>query len=115
VRAAFDMSYLALPPEQRRVFRLLGLHPGDDFGVNSAAALVDAGPADADELLEGLLDEHLLWQTTPGRYRMHNLLRLYARDRAHHDEPAPDRDAAVYRLACYQQAARSTGPGLASR
>jgi DNA-binding SARP family transcriptional activator len=96
IRAAFDLSYQALPDEVRRVFRLLGLHPADDFSPHSVAALADREPGAAEEILESLLDEHLLQQATPGRYRLHDLLRLYARERAVAEEPDPA--AAVRRL-----------------
>lgn len=96
IRAAFDLSYQALPDEQRRVFRLLGLHPADDFSPHSVAALADCDPGAAEEILESLLDEHLLQQATPGRYRLHDLLRLYARERAVAEDPDPA--AAVRRL-----------------
>jgi hypothetical protein len=42
VNTVFDLSYQALPDDQQRVFRLLGLHPGDDFTPDSAAALTGA-------------------------------------------------------------------------
>ncbi len=74
----FDMSYDALAPEPQRVFRLLGLHPGEDVTAESATALTGtpAGP-----VLETLLDEHMLLQVTAGRYRFHDLMRRYARGR----------------------------------
>lgn len=94
IRAVFDLSYRALPPTSRRVFRLLGLHPADDVTAWSVAALADIEPREAEEILESLLDEHLVQQSTPARYRLHDLLRVYARERA--DDP--DRDEAVRRL-----------------
>jgi DNA-binding SARP family transcriptional activator/tetratricopeptide (TPR) repeat protein len=90
----FDLSYDGLPPRDRRLFRLLGLHPGDDVTPASAAALADVPLAEADAGLELLLDEHLLDQVAPNRYRLHDFLRAYAKDRARDD----DRDAAVGRV-----------------
>ncbi|MFI6027973.1 tetratricopeptide repeat protein [Amycolatopsis magusensis] len=98
LRAVFDLSHRALPPAQRRLFRLLGLHAGADFTAESAAALHHTTPERAEVLLESLLDEHLLQQATAGRYRMHDLLRAYARDRAQAEEPPARRRAAVHRL-----------------
>jgi DNA-binding SARP family transcriptional activator/tetratricopeptide (TPR) repeat protein len=92
VRVAFDHSYSALPPEAARLFRLLGLVPGPDFAVSAATALLGA---DAGPVLEMLADAHLLVQPTPGRYAFHDLLRLYAAERAAGDD---DRDAALVRL-----------------
>ncbi|ASO20887.1 DNA-binding SARP family transcriptional activator/tetratricopeptide (TPR) repeat protein [Actinoalloteichus hoggarensis] len=98
VHVIFDLSYRALPPRHRRLFRLLGVHPGDDITAHTAAALGDLHPDDAESLLEDLLDEHLLHQSTPGRYHFHDLLRSFARERAHAEESASDRDGAVTRL-----------------
>ncbi|GLZ36045.1 SARP family transcriptional regulator [Lentzea sp. NBRC 105346] len=85
VRVAFDHSYAALPPEAARLFRLLGLVPGPDFGAEAAGALLgsDAGPA-----LRLLADANLLMRPAPGRYAFHDLLRLYAAERAD-GEPGP--------------------------
>jgi DNA-binding SARP family transcriptional activator/tetratricopeptide (TPR) repeat protein len=80
VSAAFALSYAQLEPAQRRLFRLLGLHPGADFDAWSAAALADLPPARAEDALEGLVDAHLLRSAGAGRYSFHDLLRDYARD-----------------------------------
>ncbi|WP_158104570.1 AfsR/SARP family transcriptional regulator [Amycolatopsis kentuckyensis] len=87
LHALFTLSYRALPPAQQRMFRLLGLHPGGDFTAESAAALASTTSEDAERQLEALLDEHLLLQTTPGRYRFHDLVRPFARDRARSEPP----------------------------
>ncbi|SMD27033.1 DNA-binding transcriptional activator of the SARP family [Kibdelosporangium aridum] len=78
VATAFSLSYEHLDSPHQRLFRLLGLIPGPDFDVHAAAALGDISLPEADRLLEGLLDVHLLQQPSPGRYRMHDLLRAYA-------------------------------------
>lgn len=98
IRTVFDLSYGHLPAAHRRIFHLLGLHPGDDFTAHSAAALADITPGHADHVLETLLDEHLLEQTTAGRYRFHDLVHAYARQRAEEQESAADRGAAVRRV-----------------
>jgi tetratricopeptide (TPR) repeat protein len=94
-QAGFALSYRELPPGTRRVFRLLALHPGDEYTAASVAALADIGTAAADAALESLLDDHLLQQDTPGRYRCHDLLREFARDRAEAEETPEARRAAV--------------------
>lgn len=90
----FGPSYYALSPDEQRVFRLLALHPGADVTPASVAALTGHSPQESDELLEGLLDHHLVSQTRPGRYRIDGLLRLYAVRRAHTDETAARRRSA---------------------
>lgn len=98
IRAMFHQSYQGLPADQRRMFRLLALHPGPDATVASAAALAGLGTEYTDLLLESLLDEHLLQQTAQGRYHLHDLLRLYARERCDVDESIGERSAAVRRV-----------------
>ncbi|MCM6776802.1 tetratricopeptide repeat protein [Nocardia sp. CDC159] len=98
VRRAFESSYRALNPELRRLFRRLGLVPGADFTVYVAAALVERPVAQAQSLLDGLAAAHLVEPYAPGRYRLHDLLGLYACDRAHADEHESEREHAVRRL-----------------
>ncbi|TDB89269.1 tetratricopeptide repeat protein [Actinomadura sp. KC216] len=110
ISASFDLSYRALAADQRRMFRLLGLHPGADFTAASTAALADLPRARAESLLEALLDENLLQQAAPGRYRMHPLLRAHARRKAreHEDWADGEREAAAGRvLAWYLRAAHA--------
>ena len=49
-------------------------------------------------MLEGLVDTHLLESPEPDRYRMHDLVRLYAAEQAVLEEDEPARHAAVRRL-----------------
>jgi tetratricopeptide (TPR) repeat protein/transcriptional regulator with XRE-family HTH domain len=98
VRAAFDLSYAALPPPARQLFRLLGLVPGLDVTVDSAAALAALTAERAAELLDRLASVHLLTEHAPGRYTFHDLLRRYAADRAATEEGDERRIDAVRRL-----------------
>ncbi|MCZ7416937.1 MULTISPECIES: AfsR/SARP family transcriptional regulator [unclassified Streptomyces] len=79
VRAVIGLSYQALNVEQQRMFQVLGTQPGADATAAAAAAASGLPTQTAEELLESLLDEHVLFQTTPGRYRMHPLIHAYAR------------------------------------
>ncbi|GAB3998547.1 BTAD domain-containing putative transcriptional regulator [Glycomyces albus] len=78
VSASFELGYRDLGTEAQRAFRLCALHPGDDFGLESAAVLLDTAPAEADRLLGDLLDANMLLQFTADRFRFHDLLGLYA-------------------------------------
>lgn len=85
--SVFGMSLQQLDTVQRRVFRLLGVLPGADFDAAVAGALTDL-PADRlDAALEELVDAHLVEESSPGRYRMHDLIRQYAADLAADEEP----------------------------
>ncbi|WTR19056.1 tetratricopeptide repeat protein [Streptomyces sp. NBC_00138] len=98
VRTVFTWSYRALPAPTARLFRLLGLHPGPDFSLHAAAALAGLTPTRTRQLLDNLTGAHLLEQTAPDRYQFHDLLRAYATDQAHHDEPPDQREAALVRV-----------------
>ncbi|WP_158884540.1 ATP-binding protein [Amycolatopsis anabasis] len=97
VRAVFSWSYRALPPPDARVFRLLGLHPGPDLGLHAAAALAGVSQAETRRRLDRLVGAHML-ERHGRRFRFHDLLRVYAAERAHEDETATERDAARRRM-----------------
>ncbi|WP_044472413.1 hypothetical protein [Streptomyces turgidiscabies] len=63
----------------RAAFRALGLHPGAGIDAHSAAALLDTDVRDAEDILELLLDVHLLQQPGLGQYTFHDLVRSFAR------------------------------------
>jgi DNA-binding SARP family transcriptional activator/Tfp pilus assembly protein PilF len=94
---AFELSYRELPPERRRAFRRLGLHIGTDLTAHTAAALIGCGLADAERVLEELIDHHLIEEPIAGRVRFHDLLRDYARERAQAEEPEGEIRRAVHR------------------
>jgi tetratricopeptide (TPR) repeat protein len=98
VGAAFGLSYAALPARAGRLFRLLGLAPGPDLPGAAAAALAGIPPEHAARLLRRLSGAHLLDEPTAGRYALHDLLRLYAADRANGEERPAARQAALGRL-----------------
>ncbi|GAA2093414.1 hypothetical protein GCM10009759_19930 [Kitasatospora saccharophila] len=88
VRAAFALSHAHLSPDAARVFALFALNPGPDLATSTVAAAVEADEPDAEELLGELVQAHLVeageqW----GRWRMHDLMRLFAA------EQQPDRQA----------------------
>ena len=100
VTAAFDLSYQDLTGDLQRLFRRLGLIPGPTFDAYAAAALNGTSLALSRSGLDELYDQHLIIETTPGRYRLHDLLREHARALAAADDQA-DRDAAAGRLLDY--------------
>jgi len=78
VSAVLSCSYRALPAEQARVFALLGLSPGPDISLGAAAALAGLPVARIGPALRALERLSLLHQDVPGRWRMHDLVRLFA-------------------------------------
>ena len=79
VAGAFALSYQQLTAEQQRLFRLLGLHTGEDWDAHLAAAVIGTTRAEAERLLDELLDAHLVQQKENGRYRFHDLLADHAK------------------------------------
>ncbi|MEU8870071.1 tetratricopeptide repeat protein [Streptomyces javensis] len=99
VKASFELGYGQLEPEQARAFRLLGLAGGPDISLPAAAAVLGLDVAASRTLMESLVGTSLLEPTVPGRYRLHDLLRLYARTCAERDDlPEAEREAALSRL-----------------
>jgi tetratricopeptide (TPR) repeat protein len=129
VRASFALSYRGLTAAQQRTFRLLGLLEAPDFPSWVAGAMLDEDPSDAEELVDKLVEAHVLEvakkagdtgvaappdpATEPfgTRYRFHDLLRVFARERLL-DDPAQERETAlrqalrVYLVVASQAAAR---------
>ena len=99
VKATFELGYGQLEPAQARAFRLLGLADGSDISLAAAAAVLGLPVQEAEDLLEALVDISLLESAAPGRYRFHDLVRLYARACAERDEHPPgERELALSRL-----------------
>jgi len=98
VRSVFAWSYRALPVDGARLFRLLGLHPGPDFGSAAAAALIASPVGDARHLLDSLAGAHLLGQPARDRYQFHDLLRAFAADQVQLEESLEQQEEALFRL-----------------
>ena len=97
-----DLSYRSLGEQHQRLFRCLGLIPGPDADAYAAAALTDTDPGTATRLLEDLVDQNVLVPAAPGRYQLHDLLRVHASALADRDPPK-ERQAAFDRLLDYYQ------------
>ncbi|PZG02405.1 SARP family transcriptional regulator [Micromonospora deserti] len=98
LRAVFAASCRALTPAADRAFALLGVPAGPDLSAPAIASLTDLSPATCRVVLGELTDAHLVEQHSPDRYRLHDLIRLYAAERAQHEHPPADRHAALRRL-----------------
>lgn len=116
VRASFMVSYSELGDDAvARMFRLGFLLDGPGTSVPVAAAMAEVPPQRAEELLDRLVDVQLVQARGPGRYRVHDLLCLFARERARAEERPGDRARAVQRglecfLATAHRAARLLDP-----
>ncbi|WP_439380754.1 BTAD domain-containing putative transcriptional regulator [Amycolatopsis lexingtonensis] len=93
LRAVFEVSYRCLDASAATAFRLLGLAPGGVIGRAAATALIgDARP------LRALCAANLLAEDPPGRFRMHDLVKLYAGELAVKTDDPVTRLAASTRL-----------------
>lgn len=79
VSAALRLTVQQLPPDAVHHFARLGHHPGSHFDPYTAAALAGSDPVVAAAALERLAAAHLVGETSPGRWVLHDLVRLYAR------------------------------------
>ncbi|MEV0388956.1 NB-ARC domain-containing protein [Nonomuraea sp. NPDC050643] len=98
LREVFGSSHRVLTPQAAGTFAHLGLAPGQDISLPAVASLIGQTVPHTRTLLRTLETAHLLQQHLPGRYRMHDLVRLYAIERAGLDLSTDDRIAAVRRL-----------------
>lgn len=79
VSASLRLTVQQLPPDAVHHFIRLGHHPGSHFDPYTAAALAGTDPVVAAAALERLAAAHLVTEAGPGRWILHDLVRLYAR------------------------------------
>jgi tetratricopeptide (TPR) repeat protein len=98
VRAALAWSYRELRPAAARLLRLLALHRGPDISARAAASLAGVSVRLGHVLLAELQRAHLVDEDSPGRYGLHDLVRLYVGELATAEESDADRRAALHRV-----------------
>ena len=111
VRLALRLSFEFLQPQMRVALRLLALHPARLISIESTAALLNLNETGAIRAVEDLRNAHLVRPAGGAEwFRMHDLMRLYARQSDDHriDTPADD-DAAIQRLLDHYLS-HTTGP-----
>ncbi|MET7345494.1 BTAD domain-containing putative transcriptional regulator [Streptomyces sp. NPDC005547] len=91
VSAALRLTVQQLPPDAVHHLGRLGHHPGSHFDPYTAAALAGGDPVTAGAALERLAAAHLVTEAGPGRWILHDLVRLYARGL----DPAAGPDALI--------------------
>ncbi|GIJ19794.1 ATP-binding protein [Micromonospora lutea] len=96
-RAAFAGSYRRLRPAAAELFRRVGGHPGPDLTAAVAASLTGVAVPAVRSALAELTRAHLLVEHLPGRYTMHDLLRIFATEQARRVDSQAIRRAAVRR------------------
>lgn len=120
LRSNIGITYQDLGARAKRLFRLIALVRAPDFPGWVAAALLDENLTRAEDVLEVLIDARLVdavdYPGKPTRYRMHDLIWAYARERLFETEPGAERDAVQRRvigawLALAEQAHRTEHGG----
>jgi tetratricopeptide (TPR) repeat protein len=97
IATAFAMSYRQLADAARRVFRRLAVVPGRDYDA-ALAAVVGRVPVEVVwDALDELVDLGLMQDSATGRYRFHDLVRLFASQRLE-EEPPAEREALTVRV-----------------
>jgi DNA-binding SARP family transcriptional activator len=101
MRTSFTVSLEQLRASHRaaaEAFGLLGVLDGPEVGVPVVARLLDVCEDAAERVLERLVDAQLVETPAPGRYQLHDLLRLYARELAGRHLRESERATAVTRV-----------------
>ncbi len=98
VETTIGLGYGQLSEPEARAFRLLALIDSPDIPLTAAAALLGVDEYAAEDLAEALVEANMLECFTPGRYRYHDLLRLYAQRQNERIGDTEDQERAVLRL-----------------
>ncbi|MFI7634025.1 AfsR/SARP family transcriptional regulator [Nonomuraea sp. NPDC049400] len=113
VEATFALGYGQVEPPAARAFRLLSLPNGPDVSTGAAAAVLAVSELEAESVLEFLVDASLLEAPAPGRYRFHDLLKLFARRELDKTERPQARTLALRRLLGFYLASAQSAHRLA--
>ncbi|MEV4561373.1 BTAD domain-containing putative transcriptional regulator [Kitasatospora sp. NPDC049285] len=108
------LSRRQLPTEGARLLPLVALHPGTQLDALAAAALLGCPPAEGRRAVDALAALHLVTEAGPGRYEVHDLVRLYCLHLLAEELPPTEQAHAVARLADYYLAATAAANTLVS-
>jgi tetratricopeptide (TPR) repeat protein len=97
VRSTFRTAYDELTERDRLVFRRAGSHPGQVLALGAAAARCGLEPRATSASLERLIEAFLVETPAPDRYRLHDLLRIFAVERFGTQESPEERAACLAR------------------
>ncbi|MFJ5129340.1 tetratricopeptide repeat protein [Streptomyces sp. NPDC088555] len=99
IRSVFTTAYESLTDVQSRIFHTVGLTLGSSFSVESVARLCDADEHFVEDALEDLADRHLISpDDIPGRFKIHDLMRIFAKERAVDQDSSAAVSESVHRL-----------------
>ncbi len=102
IRATLSLSYNSLSKDARRLFRLLALLGTADFASWVSAPLLDLDADAAADLLDTLVAARLVEvrvrEAGSPRFRLHDLIRIYATEQLSTEEPTAQRASALARI-----------------
>ncbi|NGY63244.1 tetratricopeptide repeat protein [Lentzea sp. NEAU-D13] len=103
LRSNIGLTYKGLDPDAQRLFQLFSLIRAPEFPAWTAAALLDIDIYDAEDILESLVDAQLVdtveyADATAPRYRFHDLIQVYAREKLTESTTQEERTEALARL-----------------
>ncbi|WP_381566543.1 tetratricopeptide repeat protein [Streptomyces eurythermus] len=114
VRGVFDLSYALLSEREKQLLGFISFSPGADISTAAAARLVDKAENEVERELLALSRAHLVEHGAVwGRWRLHDLLRLYALEKS--EELPGQQDAVVRLFDYYRDYAREANDILAGR
>jgi DNA-binding SARP family transcriptional activator len=102
VRASISLSYAGISEKAQRLLRRLALLDAPAFSGWVGAALLDQPPAEATDLLDELVAAQLVETSGTGtgadpQYDLHELIKVFARERLAAEEQAGEQAAALAR------------------
>ncbi|MDH6112591.1 DNA-binding SARP family transcriptional activator [Kitasatospora sp. MAP12-15] len=98
VETTLGLGYGQLKADEARAFRLLASVDSPDLPLAAVAALLGTTEDQAEDLAEALVEANMLECFTPGRYRYHDLLRLFAQKQADKFKTQEEEQAGLLRL-----------------
>lgn len=98
LRAVFSWSYHHLDADAAQLFRIIGLHPSTEMSFTSLVAMAGQSEGSVNASVSRLLAASLIEEKSPGRYRIHDLLRAYAIERAHAEDEMDERRTRMRRV-----------------
>jgi tetratricopeptide (TPR) repeat protein len=98
VYESFNISYLLLDDEQKSIIQIASITPGASFTSASCAALLKIETHNAFEALEALYDQRLIEEIGEDRYRLHDLIRDFSREKYAEFHSEQEKNTALKRL-----------------
>ncbi|MBB5852304.1 NB-ARC domain-containing protein [Amycolatopsis umgeniensis] len=94
LRDSLALSYAPLSPDAARVLQVIALHPGPEIALEVLLFLSGLPASSAQDAVDELLRGSLLDPLPGDRFRLHDLVRAFARERAA-EELSPEEVSAV--------------------